>query len=106
MLQAANFPLPSSWQTLLSLYGFLLPFMLYAAWSTLAFWDIGRRAELRRGAAVAWIAVVLLVPFVGAMAYHVAGGSRIPGYLRAAVVGGGLGVYALVLAIGSAGGAI
>ena len=54
MVQAAEFPLPSTWQTLLSLYGFLFPFMLYAAWSTLAFWDIGRREDLSRGAAVGW----------------------------------------------------
>jgi hypothetical protein len=100
-MEPATFALPSTWQTLLNLYGYLLPFMLYAAWSTLAFWDLGRREGLSRGAAVGWMVVVLLVPFLGAAAYHVIGGSRIPGYLRAAVVGGGAGLYALVLLIGS-----
>lgn len=95
-----EFPLPSVLQIVLSLYGFLLPFMLYAAWSTLAFWDVGRR-QMDRTAATTWIAVVLLLPFVGALAYHVVGKSEIPKVLRTAVVGGGVGFYLLVLLVGS-----
>jgi hypothetical protein len=94
-------PMPSAWHVLLGLYAFLLPFMLYAVWSTLAFWDLGRRDDLGRGASIGWIAGVLLFPFVGAAAYHVAGGSRVPGHLRAAVVGGGAALYLLVLLAGS-----
>jgi hypothetical protein len=100
-METTGFPLPSTWQTLLNLYGFLVPFLLYAAWSTLAFWDIGRREGLSRSSALGWIGLVLLVPFAGAAAYHLVGGSRIPGHLRAGVVGGGLAFYALVLIVGS-----
>lgn len=93
--------MPSSWAILFGLYAFLLPFMLYAAWSTLAFWDLGRRDDLGRGAAVGWVAGVLLLPFLGAAAYHVAGGSRVPAHLRAAIIGGGVALYALVVLAGS-----
>ena len=37
MGETATFPLPTSFQILVSMYGYFLPFMLYAAWSTLAF---------------------------------------------------------------------
>lgn len=97
----SEIPLPSGWHVLLSLYGYFLPIMLYAAWSTLAFWDLGRREQLSRGAAFGWMAVVLVVPFFGALAYHVVGGSTVSKPLRAAVVGGGLALVALVLVVGS-----
>ena len=42
----SEIPLPSIFHTLLSMYGYFLPIMLYAAWSTLAFWDLGRREDL------------------------------------------------------------
>lgn len=97
----SEIPLPSAAQVLLSLYGYLLPLMLYAAWSTLAFWDLGRRENLSSGGTAAWVAVVLLVPFFGALAYHLVGGSEIRKPLRAAVVGGGLGILVLALLVGS-----
>ncbi len=91
----------SPWQLLFALYGYLLPFVLYAAWTSLALWDLARRDDLGRGAAVAWIAVVLLVPFLGVIAYHVLGRPRLPAWLRAAVVGGGLVAYLVVLGVGA-----
>lgn len=92
----------SVWQVLFGLYGYLLPFVLYAAWTSLALWDLARRDDLGRGATIAWIAVVLIVPFVGVLAYHVAGRSpSLPGWLRATVVAGGIASYLLVLAIGA-----
>ena len=75
--------------------------MLYAAWTSLALWDLARRDDLRRGAAIAWIAVVLLVPILGVIAYHVLGRSQLPAWLRAAVVGGGLVAYLVILGIGA-----
>ena len=96
----SEIPLPSGLQIVVSLYGYFLPLMLYAAWSTLAFWDLGRRANLSRGAAIGWTAAILLLPFIGALAYHVAGGSEIPKPLRATLVGGGLAIFALALLVG------
>ena len=97
----SEIPLPSIFHTLLSMYGYFLPIMLYAAWSTLAFWDLGRREDLSKGGSVGWVLVILLVPFLGAFAYHVFGGSQIPRSLRAVVVGGGLGLFLIVIAVGN-----
>jgi plastocyanin len=91
----------SPWQLVFALYGYLLPFVLYAAWTSLALWDLARRDDLSRGAAVGWIAVVLLVPFLGVIAYHVLGRPTLPAWLRAAVVGGGLVAYLVVLGVGA-----
>ncbi len=97
----SEIPLPSGLQIALSLYGYFLPLMLYAVWSTLAFWDLARRQRISRVTMLGWTAVVLLVPFLGAFAYHVVGGSEVPKPLRAMVVGGGLGLCVVMLAIGS-----
>ena len=91
----------SPWQLVFALYGYLLPFVLYAAWTSLAFWDLARRDDLGRGAVLAWIAVVLLVPFLGVIAYHALGRPKLPGWLRAAVVGGGVAAYLVILGIGA-----
>jgi plastocyanin len=91
----------SPWQLVFALYGYLLPFVLYAAWTSLALWDLARRTDLGRGATIAWIAVVLVVPFLGVIAYHVLGRPGLPAWLRAAVVGGGLVAYLVVLGVGA-----
>jgi plastocyanin len=91
----------SPWQLVFALYGYLLPFVLYAAWTSLALWDLARRDDLSRGAAIGWIAVILLVPFLGVIAYHVLGRPRLPAWLRAAVIGGGLFAYLVVLGVGA-----
>jgi len=41
------------------------------------------------------------VPFLGVIAYHVLGRPMLPAWLRAAVVGGGLVAYLVVLGIGA-----
>ncbi|HEX7148705.1 MAG TPA: right-handed parallel beta-helix repeat-containing protein, partial [Actinomycetota bacterium] len=91
----------SPWQLVFALYGYLLPFVLYAAWTSLALWDLARRDDLSRGAAIGWIAVVLVVPFLGVIAYHVLGRPKLPAWLRAAVIGGGLVAYLVVLGVGA-----
>jgi hypothetical protein len=91
----------SPWTLVFALYGYLLPFVLYAAWTSLALWDLARREDLGRGAAIGWIAVVLMVPFLGVIAYHVLGRPKLPAWLRAAVVGGGLVAYLVVLGVGA-----
>ncbi len=95
----SEIPLPSALSIVMSLYGYFLPIMLYAVWSALAFSDLGRR-QVARGVASGWVAVILLVPFFGALAYHVVGGSTIPKPLRRIVVGGGLACIVLALALG------
>lgn len=96
----SEIPLPSALSILLSLYGYLLPIMLYAAWSALAFVDLGRR-QTSQAVAIGWIAAIILVPFLGALAYHVVGGSTVPKTFRGLVVGGGLACVAIALVLGN-----
>lgn len=96
----------SAWQLVFGIYGYLLPFVLYAAWTSLALWDLARREDLGRPATVAWVLAILVVPFLGVVAYHVAGRPKIPGWLRLAVLGGGVAAYLVILAVGASLGGI
>jgi plastocyanin len=94
-----------AWSVFFGLYAYLLPFVLLAAWTALALWDLTRRAvvaeeEQPAGVTIAWFAVVLLVPFVGVIAYLLVR-AQFPGWLRATLIGGGLAAYLLILAIGA-----
>lgn len=103
---SAVFEGPTPWQLLFGLYGYLLPLVLLAAWVSLAFWDMANREGLSRGTAVAWVAAILLVPFLGVIAYHAFGARQLPAWLRWTVVAGGLGAYLVILLIGAAIGGI
>jgi hypothetical protein len=61
---------PGVWQLLFGLYGYLLPIALLAAWVSLAFWDLAQRQPMSRTRTLLWIALILLVPFIGVVAYH------------------------------------
>jgi hypothetical protein len=88
------------WSVLFGLYAYLLPIVLFAAWTALSLWDLVRRDDVSRAATVAWIAVILLVPFVGVIAYLLLR-ARFPAWLRGTLVGGGLAAYLLILGIGA-----
>jgi plastocyanin len=90
------------WQLLIGVYGFLLPLMLYTAWVSIALWDLIRREQLSAGTRFGWMAVILLIPVIGPIAYYVAGRSPIAPSLRIMLVGGTLAVYVVVAAIGIA----
>ena len=92
--------LPTLPQMLLGLYGFLLPTLLYVLWSTLALWDVGMRTDLSRGAVWGWTFVIFLLPFAGPVVYLLAAGRRIPSRVRMAAIGGGAGIYGVVLLLG------
>ncbi|HKY49467.1 MAG TPA: right-handed parallel beta-helix repeat-containing protein [Acidimicrobiia bacterium] len=82
------------------LYAYLLPFVLYAAWVTIALWDLFRSSR-GKGPVIGWSAVILLVPFVGVLLYYLFGRSQIPTWQRMTLVFGGLGAYLLILAVGA-----
>jgi len=84
---------PGAFQLAFNLYGYLLPFLLLATWSVLALWDLARRDDIGARKGVLWVAVILIVPFLGAIAYHVGGGSKIPAWLRWSVIAGGVVAY-------------
>lgn len=96
-----NVTLPGTSQMLLALYAYLLPLLLYAVWSTLALWDLGRREDLTAGKAWGWALAIYLLPFVGAAAYLLIGSRRIGARTRLMTLGGGAAIYVLALALGS-----
>jgi hypothetical protein len=67
-------PLGPLGSTLLGLYAFVLPLALYAAWISIALWDLIRR-ELSDRRRIGWMALVLALPVVGPVAYFGLGGS-------------------------------
>ncbi|MEX2622985.1 MAG: right-handed parallel beta-helix repeat-containing protein [Acidimicrobiia bacterium] len=72
------------------LYGYLLPFVLFAVWMTVALWDL-MRSDRGRGAVIGWTAVILLVPFLGVILYYVFGRPQLAVWQRWTLVAGGLG---------------
>ena len=83
------------------LYAYVLPLVLYAAWVVIAVWEIiTRREDLSRGAGIGWILVILIVPFLGVIAYYLFGKSRIPAAYRLVLLAGGMGAYLLFLVLG------
>jgi len=105
MQTLASFPLPGSLEIWLSVYGFVLPIVLYAVWLALAFWDLGHRGA-GRGSVLAWGTGMVLVPFAGAFVYHAFGPSRVARQVKLVMLVGGPLLYVIaVLAGRSFGGA-
>ena len=77
---------------LFGVYDYLLPIMLYCAWSTLAFLDLARAGDADRSRTLRWSAAILVFPVAGAAAYLLFGSSAIPRLTRVSVVAGGLAV--------------
>ncbi len=86
-------PLTSTLTTVLGLYGYVFPLVLYASWVAIAMWDLVRREQDRDRRRIGWMAVVLVVPLLGPIAYFVLGGSAISRSVRLFLVGGGLVIY-------------
>lgn len=83
----------------LGLYAYLLPLALYAAWVSVAIWDLARREGLTGPARVGLAAFVLGVPLVGPVGYLAVGAKTIPKGLRLFLAFGGLGLYVLLAAV-------
>lgn len=90
----------SWWTLLLGLYGYILPFVLYAAWVAISMWDLIRREADPIPDRARWMAVVLLVPFVGPLLYLAFGRSSIPPQLRVMLTAGGVIAYLVFLVLG------
>ena len=88
---------PSIWQLLFQLYGYLMPFVLYAAWTALALYDLNTNNQVAGGKRYLWLAIVFLVPFFGVLAYHLIGPSSISKTMKYAAIGGGLISYLIIL---------
>lgn len=86
-----------AFSTLYGVLGWLGPFALLVAWIALALLDLARRDDLGVVSTAGWAAVVLLVPFVGAPLYLLAGGATLPRWLRWGSVAGALVVAVALL---------
>ena len=82
------------------LYAYVLPMVLYAAWVVIALWEIVRRDDLGRAGGLGWMAAILVIPFLGVIAYYIFGRSQVPVAYRWMLLAGGIGAYLLILAIG------
>ena len=91
-------PLASGLSTILGLYGYVLPLVLYATWVAISLWDLVRREELTHRRRLGWMTVVLIVPFLGPPIYLLAGGSSIDRAVRLFLVFGALAIYLVVAA--------
>ena len=91
-------PLGPLGSTLLGLYAYVLPLALYAAWISIALWDLVRR-ELPDRRRIGWMTLVLAIPVIGPIAYFGFGGSQIPSAVRWFLVLGGIGIYLVILAL-------
>jgi hypothetical protein len=85
---------------LLGVYAYILPLSLYAAWVVIALWEITKRDDLSKRAGIGWMFAILVIPFLGVLAYYVAGKSQIPAAYRWTMLAGGMGVYILFLVLG------
>lgn len=75
-------------QILLSFYGNMLLFALYAAWLAIAFGEIAHREDLSGGKRMGWGVVTLAVPIIGPIVYYFASGSKLSRNFRLALVVG------------------
>ena len=98
MLLPLGFTAYSIVQILLSLYGNLLLFALYAAWLAVGFVELGQRGDLAGRARLGWGALLVAVPIVGPILYYFAGGSKLNRGFRLGLVVGAP-VLALVLTV-------
>ena len=90
----------------LGLYAYVLPLVLYAAWVVIALWEITNRDDMSKGAGIGWMFAILIVPFVGVIAYYIFGKSQISAAYRWVLLAGGPGVYVLFLLIGLVAGGV
>jgi plastocyanin len=101
-LTIMGMPLATSWGgLLLGLYGYILPFVLYASWVAIAMWDLIRQESASIPHRARWMLIVLVVPFLGPLLYFAFGGSPIPRQLRLILTAGGIVVYLVFVAIGA-----
>lgn len=90
-----------TFSSLYGMLGWLAPFTLLTAWLALVVLDLARREDLSRRRRVVWFAAATVVPFVGAPAYLIGGGSSLPRWLRLGVTLGGTIIAALLLGGGA-----
>ena len=88
---------PTLWQLMFQMYGYFMPFVLFAAWSAMALWDVNINDKTQGRSRYLWLAVIFLIPFFGVIYYHLFGPSSISRSMKIAAIGGGLLSYIIIL---------
>ena len=83
-------------------WSFYLPYIVYSIWAPLSIYDLSQRTDIETKKGIFWIIFILLVPFIGAGTYLMAGGAQLKSWLRLALVIGAGGLIVLSLIISSA----
>lgn len=94
-------------EVIVGLYATVLPFAVFGAWLAVALWDLvgaGRDGSVARGRVVVWALLMLVVPVLAPPVYLLVA-SRLPRWLAATFVAGGVGGYLVVLLVAAATGA-
>ncbi len=89
----------TAFQVWFVVYLYLLPFLLYAAWSTLAIIDLNERTDTG-SSRLRWGALIMLAPLVGSAWYLLGAAKTMKRSSRLAIVVSGLIVWLIPLAVG------
>ncbi|PJZ70314.1 phospholipase [Leptospira perolatii] len=92
---------PGFFALLFNFYGYYVPFILFTLWAPLALLDLSKREDITPKQGSLWTVAILLLPLLGAGAYHAAGGSKIPSWAKNVLVYGGFGLLVLIILITS-----
>ncbi|EQA36667.1 phospholipase D-nuclease N-terminal domain protein [Leptospira inadai serovar Lyme str. 10] len=92
---------PGFFTLLFNFYGYYLPYILFALWASLALVDLAKREDVTPKQGSLWTAAIVVVPLLGAAAYHIFGGSKIPDWAKKSLVYGGGGLLILVILVSS-----
>lgn len=98
--------LSSLLEIFLGFYSYLLPIALYSSWVGIALWDLAKRDQaatgdgsassanaLKPAARYGWVAAVIGIPLLGAIAYYIFGKSTLSRGFRWMMIGGALGIW-------------
>tara|TARA_B100001750_G_scaffold248385_1_gene279001 strand:- start:6449 stop:8401 length:1953 start_codon:yes stop_codon:yes gene_type:complete len=88
---------PTLWQLMFQVYGYFMPFVLFAAWSAMALWDVNTNEKTQGRNRYMWLFIIFLIPFFGVIYYHLFGPSKISRSMKVAAIGGGLLSYLIIL---------
>mgnify|MGYP001193269500 CR=1 FL=1 len=78
-------------------YGYYLPIFLYATWTPLALIDLSEKKYASNLYRVSWTLLIMLVPLVGSLMYHLFIADSVNTTVRATMVFGGIITLAGVL---------
>jgi hypothetical protein len=86
----------SVFHLLLGLYADVLPIALYGAWLAVGFWDLARNEKLPSGIRLVWMAIMVVIPILGPIAYYFFGRSGLSRSFRIMFVVGAPVLYLAV----------